>query len=102
RTYGPTMTTRKKSRTPSPVRVKRSEILSFRHGERVGNYTILTKPGSTESGTAEPLGSGGSGVVYLAQQKLLEGVAVKRAIKFFVYDDRIRQLTIHERSGPIS
>lgn len=72
---------------------KREDILSFEDGQPFKKYKILTKPGSDAGKTANPLGEGGSSQVYLAEQILVEdeNVVVKRAIKFFVFRDDIKQ-----------
>lgn len=72
---------------------RRSDILSFKDGESFNNYKILTKPGTVADNKAVPLGEGGSSEVYLAEQLLGDegNVAVKRAIKFFVFRDDIEQ-----------
>jgi hypothetical protein len=70
----------------------RSEILRFKGGDTIKNYRMLSRPGTTDTdGYAEPLGSGGSGVVFLAEQILHENVTIKRAIKFFRFRDDIAE-----------
>ncbi len=73
----------------------------LKNGDRIGSLSIVS-PGkmSRKRARAEPLGDGGSSIVYLAEQSLYEGVTVKRAIKFFVYRPDIAEM--HPASGPIS
>ncbi len=81
----------------------RSKIISFKPGEMFqGKYRILSVDTEDNLTTATPLGEGGSGAVFLAEQDLVPGVAVKRALKFFVYRDDIAEMTKHQMSGPIS
>jgi hypothetical protein len=54
----------------------------------VGNYTISSRGAHSAAKDAVPLGEGGSGVVFLAQQRLATNVNVLRAIKFFFYSDK--------------
>lgn len=82
--------------------IGRTRLLNLKNGQRIDSYTITSRDGSVRGRRAVPLGSGGSGMVFLANQELLSGLTTQRAIKFFVYDDRIQDLTIHADSGPIS
>ncbi len=78
-------------------------MLAFAHGDKVKSYRIVSANNEANVRTqAEPLGEGGSGVVFLAEQELRDDIKIKRAIKFFVYSDKIAALTAHRDSGPIS
>lgn len=66
----------------------RDIILNFSEGKKIKNYTITSKPSSEEF---VPLGAGGSGVVYLAKQMLVDNVSIYRAIKFFVFSEKIQE-----------
>ena len=93
---------------------KRNSFLEFKPAVLISNqYEIVSEQKvldhkfsvpdpttiSLENGMAKPIGSGGSGVVYLAQQKLGQGMTIPRAIKFFMYRDDIVEL--HPSSGPV-
>ena len=54
------------------------------------------------SGEVEPIGGGGSGIVYRAVQDLHGLASADRAVKFFIYRDDIAEYTHHKHSGPIS
>lgn len=85
------------------MRPKRSDLLRFVHGEALKSYRILSsKPDAAEGDAAVPLGEGGSGVVFLAEQVLYKNVKIRRAVKFFVYRDDIAEMTVHATSGPVS
>lgn len=82
---------------------KRSQILAFRIGDVFATkYRIVSPRHKRRSARADALGEGGSGVVYLAEQTLHEGVTVKRALKLFVYRDNIADMTRHRATGPVS
>jgi len=80
----------------SPIR---TEFLKFKKDETVEGYVI--SPTNSDD-IINPLGEGGSGVVFLADQVLHKEISIKRAIKFFMYRDDIAELTSHQRAGPIS
>jgi HD superfamily phosphohydrolase len=81
---------------------KRSELLCFEIGHPIRNHKILNNLAKTTAGIAEPLGEGGSGIVFLAEQTLHKKITIKRAIKFFMYRDDIANLTLHDKSEGIS
>lgn len=66
----------------------RENILDFKKNQKVGNYTIISKDNSSNP-LVEPLGEGGSGIVYLAERSFTSKVSIKRAIKFYIYRDDI-------------
>jgi hypothetical protein len=71
---------------PDDLETELSLPVGFKLGER---YTIVSNDGR-ETGTALPLGRGGSSVVYPALQEL--GVAqIRRAIKFFSPTQEVRK-----------
>src|SRR5438046_1383842 len=65
------------------------------------NYLIKSKDGIARD-FAIPIGEGGSGIVYLAEQTFVGDIKVNRAIKFFVYRDDLADQTIHQFSDTIS
>ena len=67
---------------------RREEILDVKDF-KLGNYKILSKNGTIEE-LIEPLGEGGSGIVYLAEQYFTDTAKVKRAIKFFIFRDDLK------------
>jgi HD superfamily phosphohydrolase len=79
-------------------------VLSFKQGTDIKGYKLIDANGSATAPDQrlEPLGQGGSSVVYLAEQLLIEPVAIKRAIKFFMYRDDIAAFTAHLETGPVS
>jgi len=77
-------------------------LLSFDHGSVIKNYSLVDNPNKARGEKIAPLGEGGSGVVFLAAQTLHEGVFIHRALKFFMYEDAVADLTPHRYSGPIS
>lgn len=80
---------------------KRDELLAFNLGEKIKTYEFISvEPNEAEIIT--PIGKGGSGIVYLASQKLYKDIKIKRAIKFFMYDDHIAAMTKHKYTSPIS
>lgn len=85
----------------SSTPIHRDKLLSFHHGQSIGSYRIVSAKSAVDGERAEPLGKGGSGVVFRAEQKIYH-VFVTRAIKFFVYRDDIARLSVHGKSGPIS
>lgn len=80
---------------------KRADLLSLESGQFFKQYRILSN-GLPDGTYAIPLGEGGSGIVYLAEQEFIPNIKVKRAIKFFVYADNISEMEIHKNSGGIS
>ncbi|AOY86775.1 hypothetical protein BKP64_00500 [Marinobacter salinus] len=54
-----------------------------------------------KNGFIEPLGAGGSGIVFKASQTLAHGTSIQRAIKFFMYRDDIAEKKGNQES-PIS
>lgn len=54
-----------------------------------------------KNGVIEPLGAGGSGIVFKASQTLAHGTSIQRAIKFFMYRDDIAEKKGNQES-PIS
>ncbi len=83
----------------SPIR---SKFLEFKENETVEGYVITHIESGNPDKKITPLGEGGSGVVFLADQVLHKEISIKRALKFFMYRDDIADLTSHKRSGPIS
>jgi uncharacterized protein len=82
-------------------RKKRENILNFKVGDMIGEFSIMSSTGSNRNKTrAEPLGDGGSGIVYKVSQILFDKVSVERAMKLFIYRKDIAKL--HSESGPIS
>lgn len=82
--------------------VIRRQYLAFRAGDTVGGRYSIVAPGdgsATDSGQLSPLGSGGTGQVFLAQQTLDNDIRIPRAVKFFFYRDDIAAL--HEHSGRV-
>jgi HD superfamily phosphohydrolase len=83
--------------------LSRSQIVTFQVGDTLANkYKIISRNDEPAGQRAIPLGEGGSGVIYLAEQTLYENIVVKRAVKFFVLRDDIATMTHHKDSGPIS
>ena len=80
---------------------KRSVVIRLNVSDQIRTYSIIN-PSNVTSQVAVPLGEGGSGIVFLAAQRLHRNVLIKRAIKFFMYRDNIAQLTFHEKSRGIS
>ena len=82
----------------------RDEVLTFTYGSPVKTYQIVDPRGvKLEPGQpVEPVGKGGSGIVFRAAQLLHEGVSIDRAIKFFFYRDDIAGLTQHRYTSPVS
>src|SRR5687768_4483782 len=78
---------------------EREKILQLYHNQEFRNYRIISKENILEGDIAKPIGEGGSGIVYLAEQEFIENINVKRAIKFFVFRDDIGN---PESSGRIS
>lgn len=83
----------------SPIR---TEFLKFKKDDTVEGYVISPTNSTNSDDVITPLGEGGSGVVFLADQVLHKEISIKRAIKFFMYRDDIAELTSHKRTGPIS
>jgi len=82
---------------------KRNALLSFSEGQKLlDRYQFPITTSASASHHVEPLGRGGSGVVFLVEQSLYQNITVKRAIKFYVLRDDIAGLTAHQRSAPIS
>ncbi|MDL2228169.1 protein kinase [Odoribacter sp. OttesenSCG-928-L07] len=86
-------------RTMSKQRTERERLLNLENKKPFRNYTIISK-NDTSNKYAKPLGEGGSGIVYLAEQEFVDSIKVKRAIKYFVFRDDIAK--DHETSGRIS
>ena len=81
---------------------KRTEIFKFDQ-LTLKNYRLVSSECNEEtSKIIEPLGEGGSGIVFKAVQELHEGIAIDRAIKFFMYRDDIAKFTKHKYEGPVS
>lgn len=78
---------------------QREELLNLKNDKPFRNYNIVSK-NDPNGELAKPLGEGGSGIVYLAEQTFIETIKVKRAIKFFVFRDDIAK--DHETSGRVS
>ena len=78
----------------------REQLLDLKEGQPFKSYKIISKIPVVEGEFATPLGEGGSGIVYLAEQTFINSIKVKRAIKFFVFRDDIA--ADHETSGRIS
>ncbi|MBK7358111.1 MAG: protein kinase [Saprospiraceae bacterium] len=81
---------------------EREKLLDLKPNQEFKNYKIVSKKPADGEELAIPIGEGGSGIVYLAEQTFVKQVKVNRAIKFFVYRDDIASQTIHEFSGRIS
>lgn len=79
---------------------QREELLDLKEGQSFKTYQIISKVDNPSGQFAIPLGEGGSGIVYLAEQTFIGSIKVKRAIKFFVFRDDIAK--DHETSGRIS
>lgn len=81
---------------------ERSKIFQF--GElTLKNFRLINSEYSDEGNEfIEPLGEGGSGIVFKAIQELHEDIAIDRAIKFFMYRDDIAKFTKHKYEGPVS
>ena len=71
---------------------KRDKLFDSKEKPKINNFRIISKP-SLPKEKLEPLGQGGSGIVYLAEQIFVEGrdFKVQRAIKFFIYRDDIAE-----------
>lgn len=78
---------------------KREELLNLKNDKPFRNYNIVSNE-PPDGDLAKPLGEGGSGIVYLAEQTFVDTIKVKRAIKFFVFRDDIAK--DHETSGRVS
>jgi len=74
-----------------PELSQRELLLNIKENQRFrNNYIIISKETSLQNnGFATPLGEGGSGIVYVAEQIFLNSIKVKRAVKFFVFRDDI-------------
>ena len=67
------------------------------------NYRLISsEEEGKDNDRIEPLGEGGSGIVFKAIQELHEDIAIERAIKFFMYRDDIAKFTKHKYEGPVS
>lgn len=79
----------------SVLRFEAGDEIEIRNGDVLNKYRIVSKNSHTHTGArrksrhAEPLGSGGTGVVYLADQLLHGKTRVHRAVKFFLYSDDV-------------
>lgn len=83
--------------------IQRNDVLSFNPGYLLKSYRIVQpQEADTSSAIVKPLGEGGSGIVYRAEQILSNNAVVSRAIKFFMYRDDIADMTIHAASGHVS
>lgn len=80
---------------------KRMEILSFNDGDTVGDRYIIRSATSAKR-PAKPIGKGGSGVVFLAEQTFSAGVTKKRVVKFFLFDDKVAQRESKANTGIVS
>lgn len=81
---------------------KRKQIFEFKKLS-VKNYKIVNPDNHRNNDSnIEPLGEGGSGIVFKAIQILHDGIVIERAIKFFMYRDNIAYLTRHRYDGPVS
>ncbi len=81
------------------IMTKRNEIFRF-NDLSIKNYMLVSADAA--HGIIEPLGEGGSGIVFKALQVLHKEVVINRAIKFFMYRDDIAKFTKHKYDGPIS
>lgn len=81
---------------------KRNEIFQFSELS-IKNYRLVS-PNAIDGTNSiiEPLGEGGSGIVFKALQVLHKDIVIDRAIKFFMYRDDIAKFTKHKYDGPIS
>lgn len=81
----------------------RPTLLAIKSGASIENLKVLSAEQviSEWSGLgpefAIPKGVGGSGVVFVAEQKLYNNVKIRRAVKFFVFRDDVADL--YEASG---
>lgn len=75
---------------------QRENILAFKQGDIFGKYKITSKSKVKAKNAAKPLGEGGSGVVYLAEQVFIDNIKVKRALKFFLFRDDIAKKILDE------
>lgn len=67
---------------------KREKLLNLSNF-KLDKYKII--PLTNELQDIEPLGEGGSGIVYLANQYFTATSKVKRAIKFFIFKDELQE-----------
>lgn len=79
---------------------ERENLLKLENNKPFRNYLIVSKEANNNDVLAKPLGEGGSGIVYLAEQTFVKNIKVKRAVKFFVFRDDIAKA--HETSGKVS
>ncbi len=85
--------------------LKRDRLLNFVSEKSIKEHYKLVNPKGecpAHGSPIEPVGKGGSGVVFRAQQDLHDGITIDRAVKFFMYRDDIAQITKHRYQGPIS
>ena len=81
---------------------ERTRILAITSSTVIADKYRILSSGDPAVASVEPLGRGGSGVVYLAEQTLYRSAVVRRAIKFYVFRDNIAKMTAHKENGPIS
>lgn len=82
---------------------EREKLLDIKTNQEFhNNYRIVSKDRTSDNLIASPIGEGGSGIVFLAEQTFVGSIKVNRAIKFFVYRDDIANQTIHQFSDRIS
>lgn len=61
---------------------EREKLLDLKPNQEFKNYKIVSKKPADGEELAIPIGEGGSGIVYLAEQTFVKQVKVNRAIKF--------------------
>jgi len=84
------------------IMIKRDAIFQFQELS-IKSYTLVNPDEVNNTNSSiEPLGKGGSGIVFKALQILHENIVIERAIKFFMYEDEIAKITQHKYTGPIS
>lgn len=70
---------------------KRQEYINPAKFNALGKFKLINSDGGLE-GNINPIGEGGSSLVYLARQEFDKGVYVNRAVKFFIYSEKIAEL----------
>jgi HD superfamily phosphohydrolase len=81
---------------------KRSDIFKFTELSLKSYRLVSADSSDNSSQNIEPLGEGGSGIVFKAYQELHESIVIDRAIKFFMYRDDIAKFPNHKYGGPVS
>lgn len=85
-------------------RLSRDQILRFSAGKKIKSYLLRPPLGGRilPDGELPPIGAGGSSKVYLADQTLHNKVSILRAIKLYMFDDKVAELTEHRFHTPVS